>query len=446
MKSITARLSIGVILIVALFWLSAAAITRNVFAHEIDEILAQNMQGTASRLLQTSKRALTSSTEHDGDNDHEVDDDLSIFDTDRSDFLAFVVKDASGNLVLRSAGADQLITGTRERTGLYVESGTVFYTTRDTQSGLAITVASTNSYRNVALSEATWALLWPLIGLMLLLMFITIFVIRWLLRPLDELGAAVSKRSGSDLSPIDTAGMSPELRPIAGSVNALMQRLQGAMDAERSFAATSAHELRTPIAGALAQVQQLRSEIGAGKGSKRAAAIETALKQLAHLATRLLQLARADASLGQEEQRHNLRPVVDAVVQEFTDRATAPLNITVEDHLLQAMMVQMDPDAFALILRNLIENAERHGDPASQITVYLGQDWSVSVKNHGPVVPAEVLPDLKERFKRGQSDAFGTGLGLAIADKLAVQSGGKLLLHSPATGFEDGFEGQLKLP
>jgi len=63
------------------------------------------------------------------------------------------------------------------------------------------------------------------------------------------------------MQPIETQGLQQEFLPIIASVNHLLERLKAALVAERSFTANSAHEIRTPIAGALAHTQLLRAEL-----------------------------------------------------------------------------------------------------------------------------------------------------------------------------------------
>ena len=69
---------------------------------------------------------------------------------------------------------------------------------------------------------------------------------------------AIESRGSGDLSPIETTDLPTELHTIATSVNDLLERLRRALESERSFTANSAHELRTPIATALAQMQRLQ--------------------------------------------------------------------------------------------------------------------------------------------------------------------------------------------
>jgi len=90
--------------------------------------------------------------------------------------------------------------------------------------------------------------------------------------------------------------MATELCPIAETMNQLLSRLDTAFAAERSFTANAAHELRIPLAGALAQVQRLRQTSTDPDSARRATAIEATLKRLTGLSERLMQLARAEGA------------------------------------------------------------------------------------------------------------------------------------------------------
>ena len=105
----------------------------------------------------------------------------------------------------------------------------------------------------------------------------------------------------------------------------------------------------------------------------------------------------------------------------------------------------MDMDAFAMAARNLIDNALAHGAAEGAIDVQVEADGVVRVINDGPVVPAETLARLKQRFARGDTRHAGSGLGLAIVETVITQAGGRCELFSPAPGREDGFEARLTM-
>jgi two-component system OmpR family sensor kinase len=229
-----------------------------------------------------------------------------------------------------------------------------------------------------------------------------------------------------------------EIDPLAEAVNHLMERLRRALEAERSFTANSAHELRTPLAAALAQMQRLRREAPDGPLQVRAAKIETSLRELARLSEKLMQLAKAEGGGLLSEAPQDLIPLLAHVAEELNATAGQRINLALpaEGDVLSTI----DPDAFAILLRNLIENALKHGAADQPIEVSLSSQALLKVVNAGSTVPAQVLERLTERFVRGNSEASGSGLGLAIAQTIVRGVKATMSLASPATGKQDGFE------
>ena len=112
----------------------------------------------------------------------------------------------------------------------------------------------------------------------------------------------------------------------------------------------------------------------------------------------------------------------------------------------QPVLSDLDPDAFGILLRNLIENALRHGPEDGRIAITLTSGGTLRVVNDGPVVPPEILSRLTARFERGGAGNEGSGLGLAIVAAIAERLGSTLTLRSPATGRDQGFEVEIGLP
>ncbi len=262
--------------------------------------------------------------------------------------------------------------------------------------------------------------------------------------PLRRFRARLSSRSGRDLSAVPADDIPAEIAPVAAALNDVLARLKAAFEAERSFASHAAHELRTPLAGAIAQAQRLRSETSDPSAAAHAGEIEATLKRLTRLSERLMQLARAEGGRLRIDSPRDLRPTA-RLVAEDTARGVTPdrIAMSLPD---TPVLSDLDPDAFGILLRNLIENALRHGAAGGQVAVALATDGTLRVANDGPVVPPEVLGRLTARFERGGAGNEGSGLGLAIVAAIAERLGSRLTLHSPATGRDQGFEVEIRLP
>jgi two-component system OmpR family sensor kinase len=109
------------------------------------------------------------------------------------------------------------------------------------------------------------------------------------------------------------------------------------------------------------------------------------------------------------------------------------------------VLSHIDADAFAILTRNLIENALKHGARQEPVCVALSTDGELRVANAGPAVPPDLLARLSEPYERGRTQASGTGLGLAIAKTIAAGTGGRIELTSPRPGREDGFEASFRM-
>jgi two-component system OmpR family sensor kinase len=261
------------------------------------------------------------------------------------------------------------------------------------------------------------------------------------LRPLGRLRTQLAQRGINDLSPLPTEEMATELRPIAETMNQLLARLDTAFAAERSFTANAAHELRTPLAGALAQVQRLRQTSTDPDSARRATEIEATLKRLTGLSERLMQLARAEGARLLIDTPQDLRPVLRIVAGDFAQRAEAGRILL---SLPEApVLSDIDPDAVAIVARNLIENALRHG--TGPVSVALDPHGTLCVENDCPPIPPADLAALSGRFVRGQSAGEGSGLGLAIVQTIAERIGSPLRLTSPRPGMLTSFSACIAL-
>jgi two-component system OmpR family sensor kinase len=261
------------------------------------------------------------------------------------------------------------------------------------------------------------------------------------LKPVSELSREVAGRDARDLQPLSARILPLELEPIRGSVNQLMRQLDEALAAERAFSANAAHELRTPIASALAQVQRLIAEASTPELRARGEAVATALQRLSRLSAKLLDLARAEGIALQASEAHDMGPVLRLVASDYGDQVDVVI-------AADPVLLQIDVDAFAILARNLIENAVVHGQPPIRITLSRS---ALEVENAGPAVPAELLSTLTRRFHRGAGrpasltpDAKpgtdpGAGLGLAIVDAVVKRMNAELCILSPARGRSEGF-------
>lgn len=431
------RLGIGLVGGMLLMWLVGTAVSGYAVRGELDEAFDSAIQETGQRLLSLAMAGLV-----DKDEPQVALHVAGIGDS--QEFLAWVLRDRTGNLLLKSQDADLDVFPPVPEIGFRNVAGYRIYGTSAADGALYIEVAEPLDHREEAAMEATLALLSPLPLLVPLSLLGVWWFVRRNLRPLRALRAEIESRGDGDLRPSAVIGLPAEIFPIAEAVNRLMERLRRSLEAERSFTANSAHELRTPIAGALAQTQRLIAEAPSEDMRARGRQIEKSLRDLAGLSAKLLELARAEAGSFQHDSPHDLLPVLRLLIDEF--RKTKDGCIRLISESLSALPARMDVNAFAILMRNLIENAMKHGAPEEPVVVAIDPEGAIHVVNAGPVVTADVLGRLKGPFERGGAAVPGAGLGLAIAEAIAVSAGARIDLLSPAAGRRDGFEAVVAFP
>ncbi|MEO5756561.1 MAG: ATP-binding protein [Mesorhizobium sp.] len=424
-----------------MFGLVAAAAGSITLHREINEAMDNSMQEAARRLLPL---VIDDLFEHETpQSPRRLAEAVS---DDEGGRLVFQVRDGSGRVLIHSYAAPaepltaELAQGFSEQAGwrIYTEpavSGTVF-----------VQVAELETRRDEETFEAAIGFLVPMVVLTPLSAIVAWLTLTHFLRPIAALRGEISARHGDNLVPIRTEQLPSELATIAKSVNSLMRRLHMALDAEKEFTANAAHELRTPIAGALAQTERLIAEAPDEAARKRPRQIRTALSDLARLSEKLMQLARADAGMAVGGKPVDLAAVAALVVTDFEQHDESRGRIRLELPTKGEVRAAIDTDALAIVLRNLIENALRHGAEGGPVIIRVGDDATLRVINEGPIVSASSLNGLVRRFERGATHAEGSGLGLAIVSKILQQTEATLALNSPASGQQNGFEAVIRFP
>lgn len=430
-----ARLALGLGLALTLVWLGTAALTALSLRHEMEEVFDASLEETAQRLLPLAVLEITNREAGDGDQH------LAPIRA-HAEVLTYLVRDATGAVLMRSHAADPAAFPDWTGPGFSQNATHRFYAEDTLQGTIRLTLAEPLAQRQQVVGEILMRQILPLALMIPLTLAIVGLSVALGLSGLRRFRARLAAREARDLSPLPVADLPAEMQSFGATLNGLLARLDAAFEAERSFAANAAHELRTPLAGAIAQIQRLKQETQEAPVIARAAAIEETLKRLTRLSERLLQLARAEGGKLRADQAADLRPVARLLVEDLGRNAPGRLRLSLPE---VPVLSTLDPDAFGILLRNLVENALRHGAQDAPVQITLTGDATLSVANPGPVVPPETLARLTDRFVR-DSSGDGSGLGLAIVAAIAGRIGGGLTLASPRPGHDDGFEARITLP
>lgn len=436
-ESLQGRLGLWLGIALIVLWVLAASVTALIARGEIEEVFDAALQETAQRILPLAVVDILNREEAG------ISQRLAAI-REHDEFFTYIVRDDQGRILLQSHAADPDAFPAWDGIGFRQTATRRLYSDEAVQGTIRITVAEPLDHRASVAREIQMGLGLPLLIVLPVALLAIVLAVRASLAPVRQFRDRLSARGARDLSPVINADLPTEIAPLADTMNGLLGRLEAAFAAERSFAANAAHELRTPLAGAIAQAQRLQTETRDADAKARAAEIEATLKRLTRLSERLLQLARAEGGRLRMDRAADLRPVARMVVDDLARGAESgrivlslPADVVLSD---------LDADAFAILLRNLVENALRHGSPGAPIDVVLRPDGTLRVANDGPVLPPDGLDRLAFRFERAGAKAEGSGLGLAIVAAIAERTGSSLVLQSPRPGRDSGFEASVGLP
>ncbi|MFI6287130.1 ATP-binding protein [Streptomyces sp. NPDC051018] len=276
------------------------------------------------------------------------------------------------------------------------------------------------------------------------------------LKPVRRLGDAARRLGEGKLDTRLRVSGTDELAELARTFNKTAESLEKKVadmsareESSRRFVADMSHELRTPLTALTAVTEVLEDEVD-NLDPMIAPAVNLVVsetRRLGDLVENLMEVTRFDAGTA--------RVVLDTV--DVADQVTACIDArawldAVELDAERGIMARLDPRRLDVILANLIGNALKHGGSPVRVsvrTVGTGEraELVIEVRDHGPGIPAEVLPHVFDRFYKASASrprSEGSGLGLSIAVENAHIHGGTITAANSPDG--DGAVFVLRLP
>ena len=248
-------------------------------------------------------------------------------------------------------------------------------------------------------------------------------VIRRLTKRLEGLQTSVERWGRGDLSARVTVQGDDEVAFLAERFNQAAERIEQLLNSHKSLLANASHELRSPLARIRMSLELM------GRGASHPAAlreeIERNIRELDQLIDEILLASRLDLQQGQAEPMEELDLM--GLAAEECARTGAQLHAP---EAAAGLLVHGWPRLLRRLLRNLLENAHRHGAGEVSVTVRTdGPQLLVWVDDAGPGVPLAQRQRIFEPFYRlpgATEQAGGVGLGLALVKTIAERHGGRI--------------------
>ncbi|MER5499036.1 HAMP domain-containing sensor histidine kinase [Streptomyces sp. NPDC002561] len=275
-----------------------------------------------------------------------------------------------------------------------------------------------------------------------------LWVARTGLRPVDQLTRAVEHVARTeDLTVRIPVEGEDEIARLSSSFNSMTASLASSRDRQAQLIADAGHELRTPLTSLRTNIELLARSEDTGRAippdDRRALmkSVKAQMTELASLIGDLQELSRPDATGPGPLQVVALHDIADTALERARLRGPE-LTIRAD---LTPWYVRAEPAALERAVVNVLDNAVKFSPPRGTIEVAL-RDGELTVRDHGPGIPADELPHVFERFWRSPSarQLPGSGLGLSIVARTVQQAGGEITLRPAEDG--DGTVAAIRLP
>ena len=303
---------------------------------------------------------------------------------------------------------------------------------------------------NMDLQEVTVSLkkagtqfnLWGMAALFLVLILgtgATWLMAGHVLKPLKELSYAIEEIGGNDLSNrVEIQGRQDEIGRLARSFNHMMDKVSASFERQKRFSASAAHELKTPLATILVNLEVL--ELDGKTSPDRMEKVLTIVKANTERMIRLVEdLMRLTSDKDHEmEEEVELSEVFAITLYELSPLIRKKdLTVSIEntpDISLTGSRVML-----YRVMSNLLENAAKYNREHGSISIVTGRDdngVTVKIEDTGIGIPEEALPHIFEPFYRvdqSRSRAVGgAGLGLPLVKDIVEKHGGEVTVKSAA--------------
>ena len=278
------------------------------------------------------------------------------------------------------------------------------------------------------ISQGAFIILVMLTVLFLAMSAIAFVTVRRMLKPLQDvstIAAQISPRHLQQRLPLERVPC--ELAPLLQALNDALERLEKGFNEQQEFLATTAHELKTPLA-------LLRGELELADDLASRELLIGDIDRISRHVHQLLSLAEVREVRNFQFDEFDISLVVKDVAQYLqrqADRAGVSLRLI---NILPRLM-HIDRSAIFVLLKNLTENAIQHSARGNTVFICMGED-ELRVIDEGEGIPEENLPQLFNRFWRSASrrTAGGAGLGLTICHEVASAHGWKLAVENQIAG------------
>lgn len=261
-----------------------------------------------------------------------------------------------------------------------------------------------------------------------LIIFIMFFMIRWLLSDVKVLDEGMQQISAGVLDHRMNSRRRDELGQLVNSFNTMSKKIQEMIRNRERLLLDVSHELRSPLT-------RIKVALELQENSDGIASIRNDVVELETMISELLESERLNSPHGGlKKMACPLAELIHEVCRSFKDRQPG---ISVRT-FPESLSLELDPERFKIMLRNVLDNALRYSEPDSH-PVAIGvqstpEEIVISIEDHGKGIPEQDIPHIFEPFyrvdKSRSKETGGYGLGMNLVQKIMTAHGGRIEVNS----------------
>ena len=280
------------------------------------------------------------------------------------------------------------------------------------------------------------------LAIILFVLYSSLYFINSIIIPIGEVGQTAKQIAQGDFDVRLTPEKDDEIGELCASINNMAEELSNAEQVKNDFISSVSHELRTPLTAIRGWGETL---MGMGSApdpetfQKGMYVIMDETERLSSMVEELLDFSRM------EDGRFTLRVEQVDLQAEFEDAIFTYQELFRQEGIELAYdmgegdlpLIPGDPERLKQVFCNVLDNAAKHGGAGGRIEAAVsvqGDQAVLTVRDHGPGIPAEELPFVKQKFYKGSSKARGSGIGLAVCEEIVQLHNGSFHIANAEGG------------
>lgn len=272
-----------------------------------------------------------------------------------------------------------------------------------------------------------------------------VFIANWfflntITRPISSLTTVAQRIAGGSYGARVEKQYNDEIGVLTDTINNMSQKLAETEKLQTEFISSVSHELRTPLTAITGWAETMAFDETIQDDSRRGLEIITReAARLTKMVEDLLEFTRIqDGRFTLRMGVINLPELVENTLYTYSELFKQE-GMTVSFDMPEELYPDIpgDEERLSQVLLNLLDNACKYGRSGKRIEVAVKRtdtSQAVSIRDHGPGVPPDELPKIKNRFYKGSSKERGNGIGLAVCEEIVTRHNGKLMIYNAEGG------------